>query len=145
MQKIYEEKLKNEPGNSLMGKAGLPRERGSANLLAVSSSWSRVFPNMGTEGWLECVSVSHLKESARLWCQHHNNDMSANSPSPAWNDFLLLNRVTTGHSEGISPDLATFPLTLSRCLLGLPLIEAFPRVGLGSSNLIAFAYRHVCQ
>ena len=34
-------KLKNEPGNSLMGKAGLPRERGSADLLAIAPAWSR--------------------------------------------------------------------------------------------------------
>lgn len=105
MQKIHETKLKDEPDNSLTGKAGRPRGRGSADLLAITPAWSRLSPSTGTWGDLSGC-VSHLKESAELWCQH-NSVTFANSCSPAWNDLLLLNRVTTGYLEGIPLEPAT--------------------------------------
>lgn len=81
MQKIHETKLKDEPDNSLTGKAGRPRGRGSADLLAMTPARSRVSPGTGTCGD-SSGCVSHLEENAGLWCQH-NSVTFANSRSPA--------------------------------------------------------------
>lgn len=80
------------------------------------------------------LSVSHLKRSAGLWGQLSNNGTSANLPSPAWNNFLLLNRGLMDYLQGLPrPGHRACP----GCL-GLPVMGTFLRVCLPWVNLTSF-------